>query len=344
MRRTAAFLALAMSVTLVACGENEDPVNASDATSDASDDGATGDVDTTPGTEMPTLDTSGENPILSFPDSNPPEGLQVEVLEEGTGRVIEDTDEVRAHYVGQVWGNSEPFDSSFERGAATDFPLQGVIAGWTEGLTGLKVGSKVIMSIPADKGYGPSGGNPGAGIGPEDTIAFYIEVKSAYGADQAGEADATLQVDLADLPVVIDGELGEPISITVKDDADEPTEVVTTVIARGSGDPIGSVGTTIINQFAMSFWDNSATEVTYTQFGPQKQVVGNGSIFDSLEGIPVGSRVLVEVPATDGGPDEVTAPAYAVVIDILGQIRGAKDRPTGGATGGEPDSEASPTD
>lgn len=314
MRKLAIVAALSLTATLAACGSDE-PEPTPDPTTEPS-----AEETIEYGTEMPSVDVTGEYPILDFPDSNPVEGLQVEVLEEGDGRVIDEQDVVVAHYVGQVWGESDPFDSSFERGEPTSFSLQGVISGWTEGLSGLPAGSKVIISVPPEYGYG-EGGQPTAGIGGTDTIVFYIEVLTAFGADQAGDANATMQVELDELPVAIDGNLGEPITITVRDDSEEPEgEPVVTVIARGSGEPLGGEGATLYHQYAMSLWDNSMSEVTYGQFGPQQIKLGGGSFFDALEGIPVGSRVLVEVPPNDGGDGEVTAPAYAVVIDIIDQL------------------------
>lgn len=277
------------------------------------------------GTEMPTLN-EGDQPTLQFPKSNPPEGLQVKILEEGTGREAAATDVVIANYVGQVWGNPEPFDSSFQRGAPASFSLQQVIAGWTEGLAGLKAGTKVILSIPADKGYGPSGGNEGAGIGENDTIAFYVELLDAFGLEQAGDADATPQADLSGLSVNIDGDLGKPVNISVKDAAKEPKEIVTTIIARGKGEPIGGEGSSVYCQYSLSSWDNSTQNTSYGQAGPQAYPIGGGSLFDSLEGIPVGSRVLVEAPATKANGDQITNPAYAVVIDVLGQMSDAQGK------------------
>ncbi|MDP9807103.1 peptidylprolyl isomerase [Trueperella bonasi] len=313
-RKLAVLPALALIFSLVACSSDEDPEPNAEPSPTATE------KVIEYGTDMPELDTSGENPTLAFPGPNPVEGLQVEVLEEGSGREIESQDVVVAHYVGQVWGSNVPFDSSFKRGEPSSFSLQGVIRGWTEGLTGLKAGTKVIISVPPEYGYG-EGGQPAAGIGGTDTIAFYVEVVTAFGVNQAGDAAATIQVEPDDLPIEIDGELGEPIEISVRDDAEEPEgEPVVTVIARGSGDPLGGEGTTLYHQYSMSLWDNSMQEITYGQHGPQQLKIGGGSFFDALEGVPVGSRVLVEVPANDGGEGENVAPAYAVVIDVIDQV------------------------
>lgn len=316
MRVLASIAALALTLSVAACssdGPDSSPTTSANGTSSV--------APSMSGEGMPTLNTSGEFPTLSFPYAKAPQGLQVDLLEKGEGREIAATDMVVAHYVGQVWGKEEPFDASFKRGGPAAFSLSRVIKGWTDGLAGQTVGSKVILSIPAELGYGPAGGNPSAGIGETDTIAFYVELVDAYGVDQAGDPNATPQANLADLPIEITGDLGAPIKVKVKDGAAQPSgEPVVTIIARGNGAPVGGKGTTIYDQYAMSVWDNSASEVTYATFGPQSQTIGTGSFFDALEGIPLGSRVLVEVPASDGGEGEVTAPAYAVVIDLLGQI------------------------
>ncbi|MFP7696048.1 FKBP-type peptidyl-prolyl cis-trans isomerase [Trueperella sp. LYQ143] len=315
MRKFASVLAVCAVFGLAACGDSQPSESQEPA-------GASSNTSTTQASpeQMPKLDTSGSTPVLDFPKTPAPAGLQVSVLESGSGREIESGDVVVAHYVGQVWGEKTPFDSSFSRGAPTSFSLQQVIAGWTQGLSGQKVGSKVILSIPPELGYGPSGGQPAAGIGEKDTIAFYVELLDAYGMNQAGDADATLQVNPADLPVQINGNLGEPITVSVKSGAAQPSgEPVVRVISRGSGQPVGGHGTEMYIQYAMSLWDNALNEATYGSSGPKPIKIGSGLIFDALENIPVGSRVLIEVPASEGG-DKKAAPAYAVVVDILGQI------------------------
>ncbi|ADH92479.1 FKBP-type peptidyl-prolyl cis-trans isomerase [Arcanobacterium haemolyticum] len=272
-------------------------------------------ADKKPGTEMPTVKEAGKETRLEFPKSNPPKGLQKTVIAEGEGRVIEENDFVVANYVGQVWGNKKPFDSSFTRGEGTGFSLQQVIAGWTKGLAGLKPGAKVILSIPSEMGYGPQGGNAQAGIGKDDTIAFYVEILAAYGVNQAGDPNAKVETDVASLPVEITGELGKPITVKVKDGVASPTEVSTTVIARGSGPEIGGEGSNFYIQYAMSLVNNSKAEKSYGESGPIRSTIGRGSIFDGLKGVPVGSRVLIMAPAKG---QDANQPGYAVVVDVLG--------------------------
>lgn len=80
-------------------------------------------------------------------------GLQYIIEKEGTGKSPKDTDTVKCHYVGKLIDGTV-FDSSVERGMPADFPLKGVIPGWTEGLQLLKVGGKMKLFVPPQLGYG----------------------------------------------------------------------------------------------------------------------------------------------------------------------------------------------
>lgn len=118
----------------------------------------------------------GENPELEFPDGVAPAGLHVLVLEEGTGPTVQSGREIEVNYHGQIWGGGI-FDSSFQRGAPTSFPIGVgmVIKGWDQGIVGKSVGSRLLISIPPEKGYG-SNGHPGAGIKGTDTLVFVVDI------------------------------------------------------------------------------------------------------------------------------------------------------------------------
>jgi FKBP-type peptidyl-prolyl cis-trans isomerase len=83
-----------------------------------------------------------------------PTGLQYRVLKEGTGEMPKKTDRVKVHYVGRLMDGSK-FDSSVDRGEPTEFGLNQVIKGWTEGLQLMKVGSKYEFFIHPNIAYGP---------------------------------------------------------------------------------------------------------------------------------------------------------------------------------------------
>lgn len=99
-------------------------------------------------------------------------GLQYKVLTEGKGPQPGASDSVTVHYTGSFI-NGEVFDSSVERGQPATFPVNGVIAGWTEALQLMPTGSKWQLFIPSDLAYGPNGNRS---IGPNETLLFEVEL------------------------------------------------------------------------------------------------------------------------------------------------------------------------
>ncbi|AOZ72954.1 peptidylprolyl isomerase [Boudabousia tangfeifanii] len=118
----------------------------------------------------------GEKPTIDFKEDTAPAGLQVQVLSEGDGDIVEAGDQIAAHYLGQVW-NGNVFDNSFDRGQPLVFQVGVgmVIRGWDDGLVGQRVGSRVLLSIPSELGYGDRG-VPQAGIKGGDTLVFVTDI------------------------------------------------------------------------------------------------------------------------------------------------------------------------
>lgn len=100
-------------------------------------------------------------------------GLQYKVIEEGTGPSPSATDTVVVHYSGTLVDGTE-FDSSYQRGRPAEFPVNGVIPGWTEALQLMKEGGKWEVFIPPDLAYGERGA--GQRIGPNAALIFEVEL------------------------------------------------------------------------------------------------------------------------------------------------------------------------
>jgi peptidylprolyl isomerase len=112
------------------------------------------------------LDFSGiDEPALDTP-------VQRVVLEQGSGAAVKTTDTVKIDYLGATYDAKQPFDESFSKQPLTS-ALSGLIRGWTIGLTGMKVGSRVLIQIPPAYGYGAQGSGA---IPANATLWFVIDV------------------------------------------------------------------------------------------------------------------------------------------------------------------------
>ena len=115
------------------------------------------------------LDENAKREGVQVTDS----GLQYEVVADADGEKPGIDDTVKVHYVGTLEDGTE-FDSSVARGEPAEFPLKGVIPGWTEGLQLMPVGSKYRFVIPSELAYGDRGAGPR--IGPGATLIFDVEL------------------------------------------------------------------------------------------------------------------------------------------------------------------------
>ncbi len=120
--------------------------------------------------------SSGQKPKVTVPDGPPPKELQVKDLKEGTGKTAKAGDDLTMDYVGVSYSTGKEFDSSFSAGQPFNFTLgQGaVIAGWDEGIEGMKVGGRRELIIPPDKAYGAQGSPPS--IKPNETLVFVVDL------------------------------------------------------------------------------------------------------------------------------------------------------------------------
>lgn len=115
-------------------------------------------------------------PEVTVPSGAPPKQLEVTDLIEGTGPEAKSGDEVTVQYVGVNYKNGKEFDASWNGAGPFSFPLGAgeVIAGWDQGVEGMKVGGQRELIIPPELAYGETGYPPS--IAPNETLVFVIDL------------------------------------------------------------------------------------------------------------------------------------------------------------------------
>ncbi|MBG0833059.1 FKBP-type peptidyl-prolyl cis-trans isomerase [Planomonospora sp. ID67723] len=121
----------------------------------------------------------GERPALTLPKAGPPAGFRAEILVHGKGAKVKPGQLVVTQYEGRVWGAATSFESTWAAGRPKSFTIGNgsVIKGWDRALTGVPVGSRVVMVLPPGLGYDK--GLPPL-IKPADTLVFVVDVLAAY--------------------------------------------------------------------------------------------------------------------------------------------------------------------
>lgn len=183
-------LAMALAVTLSACGSG----------SDSSSDAADGSTTPAPAASCPTQAPQGSatpqwelsgntgriavtgstdttKPLIDVTTPFSVGETQVHTLQAGDGSIVADTATVSVCYMGVNGHDGEVFDSSYERGAPVDFPLDSVVTGFKKAIAGQTVGSTVAVAMASPDGY--PDGMPDAGIEKGDTLVFAIKILAA---------------------------------------------------------------------------------------------------------------------------------------------------------------------
>jgi FKBP-type peptidyl-prolyl cis-trans isomerase FklB len=158
------------------------------------------------------LATNKNNPgVITLPD-----GLQYEVITNGSGPVPSPSDIVTVNYRGMLIDGTE-FDSSYKRGQPAEFPVGGVIHGWTEALEKMNVGSKWKLFIPSELAYGERGNR---GIPPDSVLIFEVELLDAKAAPAAAAPAPSqpLTSDIIKVPSAAEMKNGAKIEVIKPED------------------------------------------------------------------------------------------------------------------------------
>jgi peptidylprolyl isomerase len=101
--------------------------------------------------------TQAGKPAIDRPDGAAPDELRIDDLVVGEGAEATPGATVEVHYVGVEFDSGEQFDASWDRGQSIEFPLQGLIQGWQDGIPGMRAGGRRQLTIPPHLAYGPAG-------------------------------------------------------------------------------------------------------------------------------------------------------------------------------------------
>ncbi len=319
MRRTSTvltgLLVAGMVVALAGCSSSSSDATPAPTTTVT---GTLAPVDWT-GDSVPTVTGGfGDKPTLTFTSAAAPGQLMRKVLVQGKGAVVKKGQLVAVDYLGQIYGG-KVFDNSYDRHSAAGFQIgvQKVIPGWDNTIVGMTAGSRLLVSIPPAQGYGSTGSQDGS-IKGTDTLVFVIDIVTSYSGNVGADAKST-PAQSPPAGITITGATGASPKITIKKGTTKPTKPVTTVLARGTGAALVN-GLTVLQYEAID-WTGATAGSSWKAGAPDSASVTKGGTgpFDALVGLPLGSRVLLQIPATSGGGP------FAVVVNIVAHVPTAKE-------------------
>ena len=328
-------LALGVSLTMASCTSTPDdnpsgtPV-INDNTPAPSGDATDLPIAPTPSISQPTASTNldgieatggfGEAPEVTVPAPWAIDSTRTKILVQGTGATVDTTGYVDVNYYGVNARTGELFDDSYSKGTSVSFPLNQVVPGFAKGLTGQKVGTRLIIAMPGADGYDGNGGNANAGIELGDTLVFVVDIlKTQF----SGPTGTTMTLNDPSLPD-ISGDLEAPV-VDIPQGAAPTTLVVKPLIVGPDADVVVQSGDSIVVDYAEYIWSSGAMVRQTYGFSPL-----TGKLSDTipgwqqaLVGQPLGSRLLLVVPpdqAYPQGAPKVGIPqgsTMVYVIDIL---------------------------
>jgi peptidylprolyl isomerase len=227
------------------------------------------------------------------------------VLKTGTGKAATTGQRLTIDFLGVNGKDGKSFNSSFGKPEPVTFTLgdPSLLKGMSTGLTGVNVGSRVLLAIPPAEAYGP-GGSPDQGIGPTDTLLWVIDVKSAVTpVKPLTRAAGTAVKPKAGLPTVaLDSATGKP-TVTIPKTA-APTSLVVQPLITGKGTKVTKGQTITVNYTGLIWATSKEFDSSWTSGKPATFPIGTGGVIPGwdkgLVGQTVGSQVLLVIPPADG--------------------------------------------
>jgi peptidylprolyl isomerase len=243
----------------------------------------------------------GVKPVVNVPKPFATTKTDRRLLTTGTGSIVTPGQRVTIDYVGVNGTDGKEFDSSYGKQDKATFTLDDkqIIKGMVSGLSGVSVGSRVLIAVPPADGYGTAGA-PSAGIGPTDTLIFVIDVKSA--STLLKRATGTAVKPKAGLPKVTLDKTGKPTITIPKTKA--PATLAVQPLIIGTGAKVLK-GQTITVNYTGAIWPGGKVfDSSWTTGSPASFAIGEGRVIagwdQGLVGQKVGSQVLLVIPPDKG--------------------------------------------
>jgi peptidylprolyl isomerase len=178
LRFVLTLIAVVALAGLAACGDDDDGGSGGGGSGDTAQQDTGTATEPSPAEAQEALEDTSTKPVIPKPTGSPPRKLVKEDIVKGKGRGAKEGDTVVVNYVGVNFSNGQEFDASWDTGAP--FPVQlgtgSVIAGWEQGLIGIKKGGRRKLTIPPELAYGAQGYPPS--IPPNETLVFVIDAVS----------------------------------------------------------------------------------------------------------------------------------------------------------------------
>ncbi len=271
-----------------------------------------------------TVSGTDKAPTVSF--KTKPLSVKVtttKVVTAGKGAKLSKSNSVVFNYTLFNGKDAKQIDTSFGKGTVPlDLSSTRLMKGLGQGLTGQQVGSRLLIAIPPADGFGAKG-NAQAGVGPTDTLVFFIDVLSA--STPLATATGAAIPPVAGLPTaIVDG--AKPAQITVPK-TKAPTTLIAQPLIKGAGAVVKSGQSIKVSYTGVLWKDGKKFDASGDHGAPVNIQIGAGKVIPGwdkgLVGQTVGSRILLVVPPADGYGTRGSPPigpkdTMVFVIDILG--------------------------
>jgi FKBP-type peptidyl-prolyl cis-trans isomerase len=241
-------------------------------------------------------------------DLKQPVKTTTEVIQPGNGATVTKGDYTFINALTYVWNHKKYKAKVVGDNTLTTNKPQAIqvgggqtLAGLEAGLTGKKVGSRVVIEIPPKDGLGTQG-NSQYGITASDTLVFVVDIVGTYGKNSTASGTPKAATD-SSLPTVKDNGAGKAPTVTIPKTA-APTTLKTETLIQGTGTTVAAKNVLVMQYHGVIWRTGQMFDSTYTKGTPFVTQIGTGQVIKgwdkALVGQKVGSRVLMVIPPADG--------------------------------------------